>query len=353
GNAWHFMSLPTGLAFSKNGNWASSIGAYDANHDGGAPFAGPTLWSGDLAIFAQPSGGNGSHLDMLHASPYSQGVASEKDNVFWVFDGNSNDIVRYDFVDDHGPGNSSHGDGIIHRYSDFSVAKDPNNKVSSHLVVDNEWVYVVDYGNKKVFRIQIGTGIVGGTPGFGPYEVLAEYKNVSGYTTNDVVTTGLVEPSGIDIVGDRMIVSDYNTGEVIIYDITNIPAVELDRINTGALGIMGIKIGHDGKIWYVDYDANTVNLIDIQLVSTNEIELNNVLSVYPNPVNNELSINFQGVFKEAINVNVYDLTGKLVYNTIMNNNHILVNTENLTNGIYQVQLSNDVHFLSKKIVIQH
>lgn len=38
GNAWHFMSLPTAIAFSDNSNFATSPGVYDANHDGGAPF---------------------------------------------------------------------------------------------------------------------------------------------------------------------------------------------------------------------------------------------------------------------------------------------------------------------------
>ena len=123
GNAWHFMSLPTGIAFSQNGNWANSPGVYDANHNGGAAFTGPALWSSDMGIYAQPSGGNGSHLDMLHVSPYCQGIAAEVDNVFWVFDGYTNDIVRYDFAEDHGPGNSYHGDAIIRRYSDDAVAK--------------------------------------------------------------------------------------------------------------------------------------------------------------------------------------------------------------------------------------
>ena len=72
GNAWHFMSLTTGIAFSQNGNFGTSPGVYDANHDGGSAFTGPSLWSSDMAIYAEPSGGNGSHLDMLHASPYCQ-----------------------------------------------------------------------------------------------------------------------------------------------------------------------------------------------------------------------------------------------------------------------------------------
>lgn len=68
-----------------------------------------------MSIYAEPSGGNGSHLDMLHESPYCQGIASETLNRFWVVDGNLGDIVMYDFKADHGPGNNDHADGVVHR----------------------------------------------------------------------------------------------------------------------------------------------------------------------------------------------------------------------------------------------
>ena len=123
GNAWHFMSLPTGIAFGNNFNWATSPGVQDANHNGGT-FTGPTLWSSDPDIYAQPSGGNGSHLDMLHGSPYSMGIAHEIDNAYWVFDGWNETIVRYDFVDDHGPGNDDHSDAIVRRYLEIEVKRD-------------------------------------------------------------------------------------------------------------------------------------------------------------------------------------------------------------------------------------
>ena len=85
GNAWHFMSLPTGIAFAESGFFGTSPGVQDANHSGGT-FTGPSLWTSDEDIYARPSGGNGSHMDMLHGSPFSMGIAHEKDNVYWVYD---------------------------------------------------------------------------------------------------------------------------------------------------------------------------------------------------------------------------------------------------------------------------
>jgi hypothetical protein len=359
GNAYHFMSLPTAIAFSGNSNFGTSQGVWDANHSApygaGSPFTGPSLWSSDLSIFgATPGPGmNGTHLDMLHESPWGQGIASEKENAFWLNDGNSNDIVRYDFAEDHGPGADYHGDATVYRYTGVNTAKDPNDKVSSHLVVSDGWVYCVDYGNDRVFRIEMGTGTIGGTPSYGQTETLVAYENVTGFNTNDVVSTGLVEPTGIDIIEDRMIVSDYNTGDVIIYDISSMPATELGRIATGATGIMGVKIGPDGKIWYVDYDANTVNRIDGATIGVETVALINEISVYPNPAKENFTINLKGVLKGATTVSVYDFTGKLVFNKGMASNQLLVNTDNWSNGIYQVRIESAENATSEKIIIQH
>lgn len=256
GNAWHFMSLPSGLAFSTNGNWASSANVLDANH-GNGKYTGPALWSSDLSIFAQPSGGNGSHLDMVHQSPYTMGIAAEKDNVFWVFDGYYKNIVRYDFAADHGPGNDYHGDARLRRYSEVTVMRDPT--VPSHLILDKDskWLYIVDGGNKRILRMDITTGTVAGNlPPVG--EALAEYVRMTGVTWEVFTDLNLQKPSGIDIMGNRLFVSDYQTGEIICYDVKT--KEELARINTGKAGITGIKI-YKGNIWYVNALENTCYVV--------------------------------------------------------------------------------------------
>ena len=262
GNAWHFMSLPSALSFSSTGNWATSPSVLDANHKGGS-FTGPTLWSGDLNIYAKDAGPktNGSHLDMLHESPYSMGIESEKDNVYWVFDGYNQNIVRYDFVADHGPGNSNHSDGKVHRYSEVSVTKNP--LVPSHTVLDKnkKWLYIVDGGGKKIIRMDITTGAKFGNLSQ-TNETLAEYWEIVDAAWEVVlpVSFGLKQPCGIDIKDNHLFVSDYETGEIICIDINN--SAEIGRINTGKPGIMGIKIGPDGKLWYVNSTSSQVFRVD-------------------------------------------------------------------------------------------
>ncbi len=335
GNAWHFMSLPTALAFSPNENFATAPGVFDANHNGGSPFTGPTLWSSDPLIYAQPSGGNGSHLDMLHESPYSMGIASEKDNAFWLTDGDSYCVTYYDFKADHGPGNSDHSDGIVRKYLGMGLSVDPAYHVASHLVVDqnSNWVYIADTGNDRIVRLDRTSGSV--LNPFTPMEATAESSIMGSYIQEDYITTGLTEPSGIDIIEDRMIVSDHATGDIVIYDISGATGVELGRIVTGTPGIMGVKIGPDGRIWYVNATTNEVVKLEYAAgvgVEENMNSETNVL-VYPNPANGNvlhLNTDIEGNYSAT----VLDVTGKIILNLNLTNFHSVIDISTLSAGTY-------------------
>jgi len=334
GNAWHFMSLPSGIAFSNNGNFATSTSVLDANHQGNT-FTGPTLWSSDPLIYAKPSGGNGSHLDMLHESPHCMGICSQEENVFWVYDDYNKDIVRYDFAEDHGPGNSDHDDGEVLRYQGMGLSA-INHTIVCHLVLDKDkkWLYFTDGSNQRVMRLDITTGNLGGTPSWGPQETLAEYQKVVGYTWEEVVTTGLVEPAGIDLIGNKLIVTDHSNGDIIFYDVSSIPATEIGRIQTNEPGIMGTVIGPNGRIWYANASLNKVVKIEPSTVIFLGVEENILLAgnrVYPNPVESTLFFT-----NDANIVQVFDIRGKLVLSKY--NNISSMDVSSLDKGIYLIEV---------------
>lgn len=353
GNAWHFMALPTGISFSNNGNFATSTGIFDANHTGGAtPFTGPTLWSSDSLIYAQPSGGNGSHLDMLHQSPNCMGIESEGENVFWVMDAHSNDVVRYDFVNDHGPGQHDHSDGIIRRYPEVAVSW-ITEEIPCHLAFDDDkkWLYVVDGGNQRIVRLNSKTGTPGGTPSFLLLEGVAEYSSVSGVTWEVVVNSGLSEPSGIDIIGNTMIVSDHANGNILVYDISAIPATYLGMISTNATGIMGIVIGPEGNIWYVDADENKVMKASaiLDVVGIND-RYDFDISVYPNPSQGEVNVILPTDFEGTLDL--LDITGKLVETRRINSSVKAIILNDLTQGVYTVSLRSLHGKVVKKLIVK-
>ena len=351
GNAWHFMSLPSALAFSENENFATSPSVYDSNHDGGNPFTGPGLWSSDPSVYAiTPPGGNGSHLDMLHQSPRSMGICSEAGNKFWVFDNNDHELVSYDFKEDHGPGNSDHSDGVVRRYSGLGLAGDPNFVIGSHLVIDKTEgvLYINDTYNDRILRMDIHSGTF--VSNLVPYEPTAEYSTWSNVTWNVLVGTGIDKPSGIDILGDRLIVSEYNSGDIVIYDLNGSSATEIGRLQTGAPGVMGVKIGPDGKIWYVNSLTNKVVRIDPSNVGINELSTTNFV-LYPNPANDKLNILLNEQWSDA-RITINDLKGSLISSQSISagEKNMTIDISDLTTGVYTLSIRSDENVAVKRFV---
>lgn len=341
-NAWHFMNLPTGIAFGDNGNFATAPGIFDANQNGGSPFTGPSLWDADPAVYAQPLFGPlGSHIDMLHVNPECQGIAHELWNRYWVVDGHNGDITMNDFRKDHGPGNSWHGDAIISRYQEFSITKDPNDHIVSHLVLDkpNGWMYVVDHGGQRVLRMDINTGTVSGDATFGPWETYVEYNRVTGYDWEEIIAEGLVQPAGIDVIGDRLLVSDHATGDIVVYDLSSQDFAELGRISTGSPGIMGIKVGPDGHIWFVNATFHRLGrVLPGAAVGIEQVEELPTLLPYPNPAADVLRVSGIEALDPSMPWRLHDPLGRIVRQGRAQDLANGINLIGLSAGAYQLCL---------------
>ena len=268
----HFMEEVSSIAWGDAseatdgeeafGTCQESRNTYD---DAGVPndFMGPVLWPGDRDVFAVANQNSntmlGSHLDMLHASPNCVGIAHDTGNAYWVFDGRNGHLVYYDFQEDHGPGGDFHGDGIIRRYQEVELSRKKD--VPGHMIVDQETglLYIADTGNGRVVEVDTASGQVSGNLPQ-TMEALEEFSTVEGVDFRDLVT-GMEKPSGIalDVESKTLFVSDWKTGEIVAFDLDG---TELGRIETPAQGIMGLEVGPEGLLWYVDGAANELVRID-------------------------------------------------------------------------------------------
>ncbi len=351
GSSDHFMLIPTAMAFGDNTNWANSSAILDA-HMGSGRFAGPVLWSSDSLVYCQPGPGPlGSHLDMIHQSPYAMGIAADQENAYWVYDGYNQCVSWYDFMEDHGPGFDDHTDGLVRRYTDFTLNR-INDTIPNHLIEDdNGSLYIVDNGNARVIRMDSHTGSVTGS--FTPYaEYITEHSIVTGTTWNNYITTGLVQPSGIEVIGNRLLVSDFSNGDIIIYDKTGSTGVELGRIHTGSPGISGIKIGPDAKIWYVNFLENKVFRIDGVTVGTNEVSEQKLFDVYPNPASKFINIRIKNYSPSNVRYAMLtDLSGKVIKDIFVTGKEFKIDIDELSAGMYILNIGNAHHVSREKIVI--
>ncbi len=270
--ALHFMEEVGSIDFGAPGTFGTCQESRNTYNDNYSPndFMGPTLWSSDLEIFGETNPDAvdylsdlygfyvdlGSHLDMQHETPLCMGIAWEKDNVYWTFDGQDGSIDRVDFGEDHGPGYDDHSDGITATYIMGEVERVED--VPSHMVFDHDTslLYIADTGNNRVVVLDTTTGEEGDSrrvtePGTEHYFV----DGAVSWTLIDGDEFGMEEPSGLAIVGGVIYVGDHGTGRITAFDMEG---NEIDYLDLGVDGLMGIEVVGESEIWVTDADADQV-----------------------------------------------------------------------------------------------
>ncbi len=101
----------------------------------------------------------------------------------------------------------------------------------------------------------------------------------------------------------------------------------------------------------VDYGATDQNTIGIGLPEQFKLQQN-----YPNPFNPVTIIQFQLANQSAVELNVYDLTGRQVATLVdkpmqAGNHQVNFNAQNLSSGVYIYTLKAGVQILSRKLTI--
>jgi sugar lactone lactonase YvrE len=255
----HFMPKPSALAFGAPG-FMATIHEIDEPTQASTPadFMGPTLWPSDPTLF---TGGHGSHLDMLHNTPNGVGIAWERDNVYWIVDGYHRSITRYDFALDHGPGQEDHSDGIIARCVEGMISYVPG--VSAHAELDHETglLYVADPGSGRVFALDTTSGTRGAElfPNYDGGEMYS-VDNATLMTVIEGSEVGLVQPSGLAIHDDMIVVSDAASSVIAAFDLETYELLDWISIaDVAAPGsLRGIDFDAEGRLYVADVSGSRV-----------------------------------------------------------------------------------------------
>ena len=284
-HAYHFLEEVSAIAFGEyhpefDWTWGSAqetqntyCGQGEANQ-----FMGPTLWPSSLSHFAVENQNNGngllgSHIDMNHESPDGMGIAHDSDNAYWYNDGYYGELVYYDFQEDHDTGQDDHSDAIIRRYSDIGLSRAMG--IPGHMILDKQTgiLYIADTGANRVLWVNTDDTTYNTenildplwyqNPSSTQKEDLAEYSVITGVEWG-VLDTGLSRPSGIALEAGRLFISENGNGAIVAYELSTNgkSATEIDSIQTSASSIMGLEIGPNGYLYYVDNGRDQVIRVD-------------------------------------------------------------------------------------------
>ncbi|MBQ0769949.1 MAG: T9SS type A sorting domain-containing protein [Bizionia sp.] len=222
----------------------------------------------------------------------------------------------------------------------------------------------------------IGDGVSGLTGQLGEFAGTLQFipsADVTASSTGNVVT-----PQVMDLATYLASPEDHESELISISDVT-FPAADgtavfadntnYDIVKDANTGIMRVSFGDEDLIGTLieaapaivtglggqfnsEYQvlARYASDIDFSTLSTNNIVANTTtFSLYPNPTNTGF-VNIKTSSNEAITVSVYNVLGKQVINTTLNNTPL--NVSSLNAGIYIVNINQNGNTTTKKLVVK-
>lgn len=144
-------------------------------------------------------------------------------------------------------------------------------------------------------------------------------------------------------------------GNVGIGTGTSNPSEKLEvngKIKSSGSNSALILVSPDGTEWEITID-NSGNLSAAQSTKVLEIENNNEVNVYPNPTDNIIKVEFEYQTNQEINVELYDLTGKLIFLKSYTTDNVVVDLNDFNSGNYLLKVKDDEgNILSSEKVVK-
>ncbi len=120
----------------------------------------------------------------------------------------------------------------------------------------------------------------------------------------------------------------------------------LGKIKSSGENSALILVSPDGTEWEITVD-NLGNLSTNQ-VSSKIIEYeNDNINIFPNPFNNEITIDIKSSKITNMSIEILDINGKLLYFKSYNSNKIILHLDDFKNGIYILNVNNNNNVIVK------
>jgi len=113
---------------------------------------------------------------------------------------------------------------------------------------------------------------------------------------------------------------------------------------------LGIVLGTGGTFT----DSASVNFCINDVSTGNKLDQESLVKIFPNPARDIINIQVNPLLvSNSMMVQLYDVTGKLVFNQSINTNNTSIAIDALADGVYWIQWSDNHSIITKKIVITH
>ena len=209
-----------------------------------------------------------------------------------------------------------------------------------------------------------------------PFEYGNQDSSVSGIEYN-IPGTGylLIDRKRKNTVdGWGTLITPYGSFEVLrmISEVTEYDSVYIDSLETGVpvnRNYLEYKwLAKGKKIPLLQITSDLSGLI-VTYQDSARINFDNVneyivkyesLKIYPNPASSELFVEFDLIRQGDLNIDIYDISGKQLYNKSMVDlangvNRIMINLKNLSlaDGTYLITIRADDQMVSRKVIIRN
>jgi hypothetical protein len=227
-----------------------------------------------------------------------------------------------------------------HSYNDYVYNQDST--VYFYLAATNTFQILYDFKTKKD-----SSWIVVYSTYFFPYldtmKVTVDsisYVNINGYNLKKLWVAYKPMQTGFGIYYHSTIVDK-------IGDFNYLFNLETYRLACDGNYSQGLRCYQDPQFGFY----NTGIASSCTYTGINEI-MSDKIEIYPNPATDLINISFYKRYKEELKLNIYTITGVLIKSETLTQNNQQINTEELSNGLYLVEIKSKDKSAIQKLIIQ-
>lgn len=221
------------------------------------------------------------------------------------------------------------------------------------IVIDGDYLYIAEYKGNKISKLNLTTLVKTDflTNIIGPNGLVINNNTLyfSDFDTNVVskvdltatvpvvtqMSTGFNEPAFLNLVGSELYIADYGSGKLYKMNIVNQVVSEVSA-NLG--GVYGL-VNNGTHLFLSQRDTNKISKIGLPNLSTTNFEIENQVSIYPNPTSNYLTL--KNVLENS-KILISDINGRIIKQFIYQKPTI--DLQGLEKGVYFLTINNDKTF---------